>query len=195
MSIKVKCNPNYREDNLIFEAVEASNSFENITEANRYFMSLCENVTGFVKLENNVYRYKDYFINIGIRFTMAAHAENVLNLARLELSCIPEGVAYIWLDNDHDMVLFTRIQGSEDRRLIPYSDVAKVSAEAKQMLLADVERIMEENYAVLAVTEGKGAWHVIEVENRIVLSHCSLAFVSEAAKPAYRKRVLEALDL
>ena len=195
MSIKVECNASYQDDDLISGAVQASKNFNDITDANRYFMSLCEKTAGFVKIENNVYRYKDYFINAGKRFAMAVHADCIMKLAGMELSCIPEGVAYVWLDNDHDMVLFTRIKGSEARRLIPYNEAVGVSEKARRRLLEDTERLMEKNYAILAVTEGKDSWYVIEGEDRIIFSQCSLAFVSDAAKAAYRKRVAETLGL
>ncbi len=180
---------------MICNAMEVAKKFNGLTDANQYFAKLCENVPGFVKLGNNVYHYKDYFINLGKRFTMAGHAQCLMGVTRLNLSCLPEGVACIWFDNDEDMVLFTRIKGSENRRLIPYSDVLGVSSEAKQNLLADAERLMEENYAVLAITEGKDSWYVVEGEGRIIFSYCDLAFVSDEAKPAYRKRVIEALGL
>ena len=54
---------------------------------------------------------------------------------------------------------------------------------------------MDANYALLAVTEDKNTWYIIEDEERVIFPYCKTAFVPDNAKPAYRSRVLEALDL
>ena len=196
MSKKCECHQSYQEDALIFNVVEAAKNFLGLTEANLYFRTLCDHEPGFVQLDNHVYRYKDYYIQVGKRFLMAGHGRCIMNLARLELSCLPQGIALIWLANDEDMVLITRIWGNEGQRLIPYQEYpTALSAGARQQLLADVDRLLVENYALLAVTKEKEAWHILEGEGRIVFSHCELAFVPDEAKPAYRSRVLEALGL
>lgn len=196
MSKYEKCHPSYQEDELIFEAVEAAKGFDRLTDANLYFKALCDSKPEFVQPGNNVYRYKDYYINVGKRFLMAGHGRCLMNLARLELSCLPQGIALIWLDNDEDMMLITRVRGSEGHCLLPYSGpVSALSVKARQNLLADVDRLLEENYAVSAVTEGKNSWNLLEGEDRIIFSHCEIAFVPDAAKKAYRSRVLETLDL
>ena len=192
MSKEIKVHPSYQENPLLFDAVEAAKRFYGMTEANQYFRELGDSNPEFVQLANNVYRYRDYYINVGKRIFMAGHGSGLMGLNRLELSCLPQGIATIWLDNNEDMVLITRIKGSEGRRLVP---CGVLSAQAKQRLLADVDRLMEENYALSAVTAGKDSWYVIEGEDRIIFSNCEIAFVPEGAKPAYRRRVLEALDL
>ena len=119
-----------------------------------------------------------------------------MGLNRLELSCLPQGIALIWLDNGEDMVLITRIKGSEGHRLIPYSEYGTgLSVQTRKNLLADVERLMDANYALLAVTEDKNTWYIIEDEESVIFPYCKTAFVPDNAKPAYRRRVLEALDL
>lgn len=196
MGKSLKCHQSYQEDALIFNVVEAAKSFFGLTEANLYFTTLCDHKPEFVQLGNNVYRYKDYYIQVGKRFLMAGHGQCIMNLARLELSCLPQGIALIWLDNDEDMVFITRIRGSEGHRLVPYSEYpTALSVLARQQLLADVDRLLAENHAVLAVTERKESWHILEGEDRIIFSYCELAFVPDKAKPAYRGRVLEALGL
>lgn len=192
MSKYLKLHPSYQEDPLIFEIVEAAKSFYGMTDANLYFGALCDSRPEFVCLSNNVYRFKDYYIQVGKRLFMAGHGNCLMGLSRLELSCLPQGIGLIWLDNNEDMVLITRIPGSEGHRLAPYSGL---SPQMKQRLLGDVDRLLEENYALLTVTEGKDSWHVLEGQDRIIFSHCDTAFVPDGAKPAYRCRVLDALDL
>ncbi len=196
MSKYEKCHPSYSEDALIYEAVEAAKGFDRLADANLYFKALCDSMPKFVQLSNNVYRYKDYFIQVGKRFLMAGHGSSLMSLSGMELSFLPQGIAVIWLDNDEDMVLITRIKGSEAHRLLPYSGpVSALSVQARQRLLADADRLLEDNRAVLAVTKEKDSWNLLEGEERIVFSRCELAFVPDGAKAAYRSRVLEALQL
>ena len=196
MSKYFKYHPSYQEEALIFKAVEAARCFHGLTEANVYFGDLCNSQPEFVRLTNNVYRYKDYYINVGKRFLMAGHGECLMGLNRLELSCLPQGIALIWLDNNEDMVLITRIRGSEAHRLVPYSEYRTgLSVQTRKKLLADADRLLDENRALLAVTKDKDAWYILEDEERIIFSYCESAFVPDNAKPAYRSRVLEALDL
>lgn len=196
MSKYFKYYPSSPEEALIHEAAEAAKCFYGLTDANQYFTALCDSNPGFVQLGSNVYRYKDYYINIGKRFLMAGHGRIIMDLAEQELSCLPQGVAVIWLDNDEDMVLITRIKGSEGHRLVPYSEyTTMLSEQARKNLLSDVDRLLEKNQALISVTKNKNSWHVIEGKDRIILSRCELAYASDEAKPAFRRRVLEALDL
>ena len=181
---------------MLFEAVEAAKGFDGLSDANEYFTALCESEPNFVKLGNNVYRYKDYYIQVGKRFLMAGHGRALMGLAGLELSCLPQGIAVIWLDNDEDMVLITRIKGSEGHRLLPYDGhVSGLPVEARRRLLADADRLLEGNQAVSAIAGGIDSWNLLEGEERIVLSRCEIAFVPDGAKAAYRSRVLKALEL
>ena len=196
MSKKLKCHQSYQEDGVIFSIVETAKSFWGLTEANLYFQTLCDHKPGFAQLGNNVYHYKDYYINLEKRFLMAGHSQCLMDLARLELSCLPQGIALIWLDNDEDMVLITRIRGSERHRLIPYNEYpTALSVQTRQQLLADVDRLLYANQAIGAVTERKESWYILEGEERIIFSVCQLVFVPDKAKPAYRGRVLESLGL
>ena len=102
----------------------------------------------------------------------------------------------ICLDNNEDMIRITRIKESEGRRLIPYGEYGvRLSEETRKSLFAEMERLLDDHYAILAVTEGKNLWYIIEGEERVIFSQCELAYLPDNAKPAYRKRVLEALDL
>ena len=195
MSIRFVIQPTYQDDDLMCASVEATKGFGGLTDANQYFSDLCQSVPGFVKLENNAYHYKDYYINVGKRFLMAGHADCLMKLSHFELSCLPECIAYIWLDNDEDMVLFTRVKGSGDHRLMACSCPSQMPEQARRKLLADADRLMKENYAVLALTEEPNSWNYLEGEDRIIFSNCALAYVSDQARAAYRKRVLEKLDL
>ena len=196
MSELFKHHPAHREDPLIFEAVEAGKLFHGMTDANQYFRALCDSEPEFVQLVNNVYHYKDYYINVGKRFLMAGHGNCLMGLNGLELSCLPQGIALIWLDNKEDMVMITRIRGSHGRRLIPYREHGMgLSAQTRKNLLADVTRLLDENRALLAVTKDKDTWYILEGGERILFSCCEIAFVPDNAKAAYRSRVLEALDV
>ena len=196
MSKYFKYHPSYQEETLIFKTVEAAVGFYGLREANLYFNGLCNSEPEFVQQTNNVYRYKDYYIQAGKRFLMAGHGECLMGLNRLELSCLPQGIALIWLDNNEDMVLITRITGSEGHRLVPYSEYGTgISEQTRKNLLADVDRLMDANYALMAVTGDKDTWYIIEGKEQVVFSYCNTAFVPDNAKPAYRRRVLEALGL
>jgi len=196
MSKYENCHPSFSEDTLIYQAAEAAKGFYGLTDANQYFAGMCEHNADFVQLSNNVFRYKDYFIQVGKRFIMAGHGNALMGLAQKELSCLPQAIAVIWLDNNEDMVLVTRVKGSEGRRLLPYEGpVSALPVQARQRILADVDRLLEENSAISAVAEGKDWWNVIEGEGSIIFSRCEIAFVPDAAKAAYRSRVLKTLEL
>ena len=133
-------------------------------------------------------------------YTMMNVREDAIELfgfaEQKELSCLPQAIAVIWLDNNEDMVLITRVKGSEGRRLLPYEGpVSALPVQARQRILADVDRLLEENSAISAVAEGKDWWNVIEGEGSIIFSRCEIAFVPDAAKAAYRSRVLKMLEL
>ena len=197
MSKYIKCHPSFSEDSLICEAVRAAEQFDGLTEANRYFASLCSREPKFVKLSNNVYHYKDYYINAGKRFLMAGHGQSLMGLTgRMELSCLPQGIAVIWLNNGQDMVLVTRVAGSEAHRLLPYTEpVSALPVQTRQRLLADVDRMLEQGCTLRAVQDPQNTWHILEGEDRIIFSRCVLVTVPEEAKAIYRSRVLEALWL
>ena len=123
----------------------------------------------------------------------------VMRLAQWELSCAPVGVAEIWLDNDSDMLLITRIPGSKGRRLVPCSQLgafgSDVPTEAKRQLMRDVDRLMEHDLACSAITEQFDAWYILEDEPRIIIANWQLAHLPQAAKSAYRSRVVKLLGI
>ncbi len=181
---------------MIYQAAEAAKGFYGLTDANQYFAGMCERNRDFAQLGNNVFRYKDYFIQVGKRFLMAGHGRALMSMAEKELSFLPQGIAVIWLDNDEDMVLITRVKGSEGHRLLPFEGpVSTLPEHTRQRILADVDRLLEENSAISAVAEGKDWWNVIEGEGSIIFSRCEIAFVPDAAKAVYRSRVLRTLEL
>ncbi len=201
MSLKFDFNERHCGDKLIFSAIEAVKDFSGITQANRYLEKLAEEYAEFVRLNSNVYRYKDYWLNVGKRIFMAAHADAVMSISGWDKipSCAPIGVVNIWLDNGEDMLLITRIPGSENRLIKPYSELdtsdLRDMTEAKRCLLADADLLMEHNYACIAITEGTASWYIIDKEQHIIISDWQLAFLPDAAKPAYRRRVLSILEI
>lgn len=184
-----------QENTVIKDAVEAIKGVDNLMEANRYFCELCESVSGFDKLSNNVYRYKDFFINAGKRVFMATHAEGLRIDADLGLSCLPELAAYIWLDNDEDMVLITRIKNSCGQRIVPLDGEYHLTETVRQEMLNDAERLMEKGYTVASMINDRSDWYILEDCSVVIFSNCKLVYVSEKAKPAFRKRLLEELGL
>lgn len=195
MSIKVIYRQICQEDEVVLNTVEAAKEFAGLTEANQYLGQLCESVSGFAKQGNNVYSYKDFRINVGKRVFMAYHADGLRAVADLELSCLPELAAYIWMDNGEDMVLITRVKGSDGQRLVPCGTVNTLSETVRRRLLDDAERLMEKGYAVAALTGDSSAWYVLEDRSAVIFSRCELACVTDEAKPAYRRRVLDILGL
>lgn len=195
MSEKNICRQISREDAVIRNAVEAADGFNDLSQANRYFLQLCESISGFSKLDNNVYHYKEFYINVGKRVFMARHAEGLRVVADFELSCIPELMAYIWLNNGEDMVLITRVKGSEGQRLCPCEDKKRLPETVRCRLLGDADRLMEKGYAIAALTDVCSVWYYVENSGKVIFSNCELAYVSEKAKSAYRKKVLNVLGL
>lgn len=195
MSIKAVCRKNCSEDEIIQGVVDAASDFYDLSQANRYFLQLCESVCGFSKIGSNVYRYKDFFINVGKWVFMAKHADNLRIIADLELTFLPELAAYIRLNNAEDMVLFTKIDGSENHELLPCGNISQISHRARLNLLEDVDKMLEAGYALRAVTENPHSWYILEGKERIIFSACELISVPESAKYIYRKRILEILLL
>jgi len=195
MSKKIVWRQVSQENTVIKDAVEALKDVDNLMEANRYFCELCESISGFEKLSNNVYRYRDFFINVGKRVFMAAHADGLRIVADLGLSCLPELAAYIWLDNGEDMVLITRIKDSCGQRILPFEGEYQLSEIVRKDIFDDAERLMEKGYTVASLINDRSDWYILEDYSAVIFSNCELVYVSDKAKPVFRKRVLEELGL
>lgn len=195
MSIKIVLRQISQENTVIKDAVEALKGIDNLMEANRYFCELCESVSGFEKLSSNRYRYRDFFFNVGKRVFMAAHADGLRIVADLGLSCLPELAAYIWPDNDEDMVLITRIKDSCGQRILPFEGDHWLTEAVRQEILADAERLMEKGYTVASLINDRSDWYILEDRSAVIFSNCELVYVPDNAKPAFRNRVLEGLGL
>ncbi len=195
MSKKIVWRQISRENTVIKDVVEALKDTDNLMEANRYFCELCESVSGFEKLSSNVYRYKDFFINIGKRVFMAVHAEGLRIVADLGLSCLPELAAYVWLDNDEDMVLITRVKDSFGQHILPFKGEYQLTDALRQELLADADRLMESGYTVASLIGDRSDWYILEDCSAVIFSNCKLVDVPQKAKPAFRMRLLEELCL
>ena len=195
MSKKIVWRQVSQENTVIKDAVEALKDVDNLMEANRYFCELCESISGFEKLSNNVYRYRDFFINVGKRVFMAAHADGLRIVADLGLSCLPELAAYIWLDNGEDMVLITRIKDSCGQRILPFEGEYQLSEIVRKDIFDDAERLMEKGYTVSSLINDRSDWYMLEDHSAVIFSNCELVYVSDEAKPALRRRLLAELGL
>ena len=184
------------DNELIIKLADQISSFENLNQANTACDSIAKNNPSFEKISNNIYKCEDYYVNIGKKFLMTAHAMGLKNVAKLDLNCAPELIAYSDLKNNEDCILITRVKGTETSELIPYEQASStISLEAKQKLLADVEKLAEKNLANTAFYDYSN-WYYLPNEDKIVISNWSqLAFVPENAKPAYRKQISEMCGL
>ena len=188
--------PIQMDNELIIKLADDISSFENLNQANSVCSSIAKDNPSFEKISNNIFKCEDCYVNIGKKFLMTAHASGLKNVTGLGLDCAPELIAYSDLKNNEDCVLITRIKGTDTSALIPYEQASStISVEAKQKLLADVEKLAEKNLANTAFYDYRN-WYYLPNEDKIVISNWSqLAFVPENAKPAYGKQISEMCGL
>ena len=146
---------------------------ETLVEANKFFDSCIQSIPAFEKIDNNVYKYKDYFFNIGKHFQLSSHAYNLKEIRNLNLSSAPEVIAYADLKNELDSVLITRIKGAENKMPVQYSsEKLNVSEDAKRKLIEDIDKLAKTNNVNLGILDMNN-WFFIPSINRILISDWS----------------------
>ena len=102
---------------------------------------LCEHNQDFVKIEFNLFRYKDYVINIQPKWQIFMQAENLRRLKDLELTCMPKLVAFRFERErkgmDYDM-LITELPGVGRSWPLPFVDSIINDQEVKGLIISDI---------------------------------------------------------
>lgn len=92
-----------------------------LADANKRLEQLCKDDTEFVEMCSNTYRYKDYFIDVALRFNLISHAHNIRRDAEMNLKCMPRFIAYNNM-SDHHCILITEVPGIAKTLPLPYKE-------------------------------------------------------------------------
>jgi len=185
------------QDRLIAGISEKIQSFESLKDSVSYFERLVKENPDFQKLSGNVYKYKDYFINLGKRFNLTSHAIELQELRELELSSTPEIIAYSDLKNNTDCILITKIKDCFKSVPVPYREMQKdVTVEAKRKLIEDFEVLADRNIAANTMLD-KENWYVVPETGDIVITDWSdcVSFGDESAKAFFRNKLKDICGL
>lgn len=99
------------------EKIDLGDATANLTK-------LCEGNPEFEKVDFNLYRYKDYLINIQLHWQIFMQAVTLDRLKDHELTCMPKLIAFRYPENrrkgiDYDL-LITKISGIEQSWPLPF---------------------------------------------------------------------------
>lgn len=156
--------------------------------ANEVMMEMCDRNIGFVKRDNNVYQYGDYFFNIGKRWTYAWHAGTIEHYKDWNLTSMPKFVAYskALVIN---VMLITEIPGSWASFPVPcregmtFDDKPVEGMKMKDIPLASRQKFFEEmdftmengsvNKAIIQRESFFGTLYYISSNQTLILSDWS----------------------
>lgn len=115
ISYYLETNPEvYRNEPLIVEIIDNVQRFKDLDSAWKYFNEPVYQYPSFTKLSSTSYRYKDFFIDIGMVFVLFPYALFLSKSAEYNFSCLAEPAAIIKCGNyNNTVILITRIEGSE----------------------------------------------------------------------------------
>lgn len=184
-------------DTLIVKCADKINELSNNKEANAFFENIAKENPQFKHLANNVYQYKDYFINVGKQFLMMNHAIGLKRVNDYELTSAPKLIVYSDLKSNGDCVLITKIKDSENNPPIPYKlNSSNISLSSKKNLMNDVELLAKEGIANVGIDDINN-WHIVPKSGNIIISDWSTlaSFEDDEAKIAYKNRIRKMLDL
>ena len=184
-------------DAVIEQLIQKAETFDSFLDANSYLDGVKQNNPNMVKLDENEYKYKDYYINTGIKFIIDPHVKGLKTANKLNLSCAPTLVDYITTKNEKNYVLITRLEGTENGNVVPYNECRQdVTLEAKNKFLNDVDRFIGIGYTNKAIESPKN-WFVVPSTKRIVIGNWSefVSLGSEENKAHYRKDIADMLGL
>ena len=184
-------------DGLIVKISDAIRNLEDLASSNKFFENIVKDNKDFIKIDNNVYKYNDYFINIGKKFKLNPHAHRLEEIREYKLSSAPEIIAYSDFKNNMDCVLITRIKNSKTSVPVPYEEVqADVTLEAKNKFLQDFDKLARDNIAVDNMLN-KRNWYVVPETGDIILSNWSdfSKFGDEVSKSIFKNKLRELCGL
>lgn len=167
-----------------------------LKECYEYIDEMVEKQEGFKELDLNLFKYKDIFIRTGKIFGIVNTADCIENILKYKLSTAPEFIKAIRLKNNDDMVLITRVQGSENFEFKRYLDEKNVLSEEERIkVIEDFDKLAEHNLYNPSMTEDLNYWFVLG--NKIYIDKWVglLSFESDVDKQEKRKVLLEMCDL
>lgn len=111
-------------------------------DATAKLTKLCEEKPEFEKVDFNLYRYKDYLINIQLNWKIFMQAVTLDRLKDQELTCMPKLVAFRFEQDrrkgmDYDM-LITELPGVGQSWPLPFIDSIINDQEVKGLLISDI---------------------------------------------------------
>lgn len=170
--------------------------FESLKECYEYIDEIIEKQSHFTELDLNLFKYKDVFIRTGKIFGIVNTADCIENVAKYNLFTAPEFIKSIRLKNNDDMVLITKVNGSESSEFKRYLDVKDdLSKEAREKVIKDFDKLANNNLYNSSMTDDLNYWFVIANEVYIDKWSGLSNFESESDKIEKRKVLLEMCDL
>lgn len=117
------------------EKIDLGDATANLTK-------LCEGNPEFEKVDFNLYRYKDYLINIQLHWQIFMQAVTLDRLKDHELTCMPKLIAFRYPENrrkgiDYDL-LITKISGIEQSWPLPFVNTSINDHEVKGLSICDI---------------------------------------------------------
>ena len=110
----------------------------------------------------NIYRYKDYYINLGAQHVQKGIADNLQKVAELNLSCAPKIIAYVPFKNNYDSVLIMQVPETEDKQLHTYYSKRKdISANVRLKFMSDFEEMLKHGIYNPAIINSTRNWLVL----------------------------------
>ncbi len=167
-----------------------------LKECYEYIDEMVEKQEDFKELDLNLFKYKDIFIRTGKIFSIVNTADCIENISKYNLATAPEFVKTIRLKNNDDMVLITRVNGSEVSDFERYLDKKNVLSEKERTkVIEDFDKLAEKNLYNPSMTDDLNYWFVIAdkiyIDKWVELS----SFDSDDEKQEKRKVLLEMCDL
>lgn len=184
-------------DAVIEQLIQKSETFDSFLDANSYLDGLQQNNPNIIKLDANEYKYKDYYINTGIKFINDQNVKGIKIANKLNLSCAPKLIDYIITKNGKNCILITQLEGTEKDNVLPYNECKQdVTLEAKNKFMEDIDHFMRIGYINKAIESSKN-WFVVPATKRIVLGNWSefVSLKNEENKVQYRKDITDTLGL
>lgn len=163
------------------EFLEKINSATDIEEVYTYLDKCSQTQNSLMsKLDNNLYRFKDYVIRIGMSFNTDSLTQTLKDINKLDLNCAPKYISSKYF-NDGSSILVTKIKTLESD--LPMKSFNKVKHEipldSKNKFLEDVEKLLNNDMINPAIAQSTQNWYVIPGSNRIYIDNW------EEIKPVY----------
>lgn len=134
---------------------------KDLKECYKVIDKYCAENTDFEEKDLNLFKYKNIFIRTGKSINMEYNSQIIESLKKFNLSCAPEFVESIKL-NDEDMILLTRVDGIENddfEYYMPISDT--ITKENKQKLAKDFETLAKKDLYNPVMVDSAREWFVI----------------------------------